>query len=84
LIAPEPGKPKAASDSRVTFHVQFTRTAQEDLERLFEFIIEREQASATGDLDIADHALEAIRTGIQTLQTYPICLPKGQQQPVSA
>jgi len=24
----------------VTFHVQFTRTAQEDLERLFEFIIE--------------------------------------------
>jgi plasmid stabilization system protein ParE len=68
----------------VTFHVQFTRTAQEDLERLFEFIIERELASATGDLDIADHALEAIRTGIQTLQTYQICLPKGQQQPVSA
>jgi len=53
LIAPEPGKPKAASDSRVTFHVQFTRAAQEDLKRLSGFIIERELASATGDLDIA-------------------------------
>jgi len=37
----------------VTFHVQFTREAQEDLERLSGFIIERELASATGDLDIA-------------------------------
>jgi plasmid stabilization system protein ParE len=37
----------------MTFQVQFTRSAQEDLERLFDFIIERELASATGDLDIA-------------------------------
>ena len=65
----------------MTFHVQFTRTAQEDLERLFEFIIEREQASATGDLDIADHALEAIRTGIQTLQTCPFTCRKASNSP---
>ena len=49
----------------MTFQVQFTRAAKEDLERLFDFIIERELASATGDLDIADRALEAILTGIQ-------------------
>jgi hypothetical protein len=37
----------------LAFHVQFTRAAQEDLERLSGFFIERELASATGDLDIA-------------------------------
>ena len=79
--APEPGRPKAARDSRVIFHVQFTRTAQEDLERLFGCIIERELASATSDLDIADHALEAFRAGILTLQTSPFTCRKASNSP---
>jgi len=65
----------------MTFQVQFTRSAQEDLERLFDFIIERELASATGDLDIADRALEAIRVGIQVLQTSPFTCRKASNSP---
>ena len=65
----------------MTFQVQFTRTAQEDLERLFDFIIERELASATGDLGIADRALEAIRAGIQVLQTSPFTCRKASNSP---
>jgi len=65
----------------VTFQVQFTRAAQEELERLFDFIIERELASTTGDLEIADRALEAIRTGIQTIQTSPFTCRKASNSP---
>jgi plasmid stabilization system protein ParE len=65
----------------VTFQVQFTRAAQEELERLFDFIIERELASTTGDLEIADRALEAIRTGIQTIQTSPFTCRKAGNSP---
>ena len=65
----------------MTFQVQFTRAAQEELERLFDFIIERELASTTGDLEIADRALEAIRTGIQTIQTSPFTCRKAGNSP---
>jgi len=65
----------------MTFQVQFTRAAKENLERLFDFIIEREQTSANGDLDIADRALEAIRTGIQVLQTSPFTCRKASNSP---
>lgn len=65
----------------MTFSVQFTREAQEDLERLFDFIIERELASPTGDLEIAERALEAIRSGIQTLQTAPFTCRKAGKSP---
>jgi len=65
----------------VTFQVQFTRAAQEELERLFDFIIERELASTTSDLEIADRALEAIRTGIQTIQTSPFTCRKAGNSP---
>ena len=38
----------------MTYRVRLTRQAQADLQRLFDFIIERELASHTGDLEIAE------------------------------
>jgi plasmid stabilization system protein ParE len=65
----------------MTFQVQFTRAAKENLERMFDFIVERELASATSDFDIADRAIEAIRTGIQLLQTSPFTCRKASNSP---
>lgn len=47
--------------------VRLSRQAQDDLDRLFDFIIERKLARDGGDLDLAAQALAAIRSGIGTL-----------------
>jgi plasmid stabilization system protein ParE len=65
----------------MTFQVQFTRAAKENLEQLFDFTIQREVGSATGDLDIADRALKTIRTGIQLLQTSAFTCRKASNSP---
>ena len=65
----------------MTFRVRLTREAQADLERLFDFIIERELASRTGDLNLADHALQAIRAGFETLRTTPFTCRKAGDSP---
>jgi len=65
----------------VTFRVRLTREAQADLERLFDFIIERELASRTGDLNLADHVLQAIRAGFETLRTTPFTCRKAGDSP---
>ena len=65
----------------MTDRVRFTRRAEVDLQRLFEFLIERELASPTGDLAIADRALAAIRAGIETSRTSPFTCPKAGDSP---
>lgn len=40
--------------------VIFSREAAEDLERLFDHLLDRELRSATGDLDILVRAIQAI------------------------
>ena len=65
----------------MTYRVRLTPQAQADLERLFDFIVERELASATGDLDIAERALEAIRAGIETLRSSPFTCRKAGVDP---
>ncbi len=47
--------------------VRLTRQARDDLDRLFDFIVERKLARDGGDLDLATQALAAIRRGIDTL-----------------
>lgn len=64
----------------MTFRVRFTEEATEDLERLFDFIVERELARA-GDLDVAQQALDAIRQGIETLQWSPFTCRKVGASP---
>ena len=47
--------------------VEFSLLASEDLEHLFDFALQRELNSETGDLDIPDRALQAIRNGMAFL-----------------
>ncbi|RST49389.1 type II toxin-antitoxin system RelE/ParE family toxin [Variovorax sp. MHTC-1] len=64
----------------MTFRVQFSEEATEDLERLFDFIVERELAR-DGDLDVAQQALDAIRQGIETLKWTPFTCRKVGASP---
>jgi plasmid stabilization system protein ParE len=66
----------------VTFKVRLTRHAQADLDRLFDFVIERELARpGGGDLALADEALAAIRAGFGTLSTSPFTCRKASSSP---
>ncbi|RDK02060.1 type II toxin-antitoxin system RelE/ParE family toxin [Paraburkholderia lacunae] len=59
----------------MTYQVRFTYAAAGDLERLYDFILERDEA----DFLLADRALQAIRDGIATLRTSPFTCRKAQR-----
>ena len=65
----------------MTFRVRLTRDAEADLERLFDFLLERELSSDGGDLGLAEQAIAALRSGIATLKTSPITCRKAGQSP---
>jgi plasmid stabilization system protein ParE len=59
----------------MTYEVRFTRTASDDLERLYDFIVERDDA----DVELATRALTAITAGIATLESSPFTCRKADQ-----
>ncbi|MDP3650296.1 MAG: type II toxin-antitoxin system RelE/ParE family toxin [Rhodoferax sp.] len=63
------------------YTVQFSTAADEDLERLFDFILQRELESASGDLDIPERALQAIKEGIAFLRSSPFACRKLGDSP---
>lgn len=65
----------------MSFKVRLTREAEADLERLFDFIIERELARDGGDLALAEHALAAVRAGLATLKASPFTCRKAGPGP---
>lgn len=65
----------------MSFRVRLTRDAQADLDRLFDFVIERELERDGGDLSLAEQALGAIRAGLATLKTSPFTCRKAGQSP---
>jgi len=65
----------------VSFRVRLTREAQADLERLFDFVLERELEHEGGDLALAEQALDAVRAGLATLQTSPFTCRKAGSSP---
>jgi plasmid stabilization system protein ParE len=58
------------------YRVLFSQAASEDLEQLFDFALQRELESETGNLDIADRAVQAIKNGISFLKTSPFTCRK--------
>lgn len=58
------------------YTVQFSAAADDDLQRLFDFILQREPESPTGDLDIPERALQAIKEGIGFLRRSPFACRK--------
>ena len=58
------------------YKVEFSQAADDDLQRLFDFALQRELDSETGDLDIPDRAIQAIRNGMAFLMSSPFSCRK--------
>ena len=58
----------------MTFTVRFTEEARDDLNRLYEFLLQH----ADGDFTTAERALQAIRDGITVLQLAPYSCRKAR------
>ena len=65
----------------MSFRVRLTREAEADLQRLFDFVLERELARTGSHLELAEQAIVAIRAGIATLKTSPFTCRKAGQSP---
>lgn len=65
----------------MTFKVRLTRDAEADIDRLFDFLLEREMARDGGDLTVPTQAIVAMRSGIATLMTSPFTCRKAGQSP---
>lgn len=65
----------------MSFRVRLTRDAEADLDRLFDFVLERELARDGDDLRLAAQAVSAIRAGIATLKSSPFTCRKAAQNP---
>jgi plasmid stabilization system protein ParE len=65
----------------VTFKVRLTRDAESDLDRLFDFLLERELSRDGGDLSLPTQAIAALQSGIATLKTSPFTCRKAGQSP---
>ena len=65
----------------MSFRVRLTRGAEADLERLFDFVLDRELDRAGGDLQLAELALAAIRAGVSTLRSSPFTCRKAGPSP---
>jgi plasmid stabilization system protein ParE len=57
----------------VTYRVRFTEEATNDLVRLYEFVLARDEA----DWQLAERALEAIRNSIHNLELTPFSFRKA-------
>ena len=63
----------------MTYRVLLTQDAQDDLDRLFEFMLERELRRDGGDVDRAHEALAAIKAGLKTLERFPFTCRKAAE-----
>ena len=58
------------------YRVVFSQAADEDLEQLFDFALQRELDSETGDLNIPEKAVLAIKNGVAFLTSSPFACRK--------
>ncbi len=63
------------------YTVRLTRAAQDDLERLFDHVLERELASPSGRIELAEEALAAIHDGFKLLERFPFTCRKVGDSP---
>jgi plasmid stabilization system protein ParE len=63
----------------VTFKVRLTRDAEADLDRHFDFLLERELSGDGGDLCLTTQAIAALQSGTATLKTSPFTCRKAGQ-----
>jgi len=66
----------------MSYRVKLTREAEDDLLRLYDFVLERElDQVGCGDLAVADRALAALQDGFATLRSSPFTCRKADQSP---
>lgn len=65
----------------MTFRVRLTRDAESDLDRLFDFLVERELAREGGDLALPEQAMLALHAGMATLKSSPFTCRKVGDSP---
>lgn len=65
----------------MSFKLRLTRDAAADLDRLFDFILERELDRDGGDVALPDQAITALRAGFATLKTSPFTCRKVGKSP---
>ena len=66
----------------MSYRVKLTREAEDDLLRLYDFMLEREiERSGGGDLALADRAIAAIHHGFATLRSSPFTCRKADRSP---
>ena len=58
------------------YRVVFSQAAAKDLEQLFDFALQRELDSETGDLNIPEKAVQAIKNGVAFLTSSPFLCRK--------
>ncbi len=64
------------------YRVKLTPEAEDDLIRLYDFILERElQRLSTGDLELAEKVLQSIKDGFTSLSRSPFTCRKANQSP---
>lgn len=65
----------------MSYRVRLTRAAEADLDRLFDFVLERELRRDGGDPDLAERALAAVQAGFATLASSPFTCRKAGRGP---
>lgn len=65
----------------MAYTVEFSPTASTDLERLFDFSLQRELDSETGDLDIPARALKTIHDALSLMALTPFSCRKVGDNP---
>ena len=65
----------------MSFKVRLTRDAEADLDRLFDFLLERELSRDGGELTLPEQAIASLRAGIATLKSSPFTCRKAGQSP---
>lgn len=66
----------------MSFEVRFTAGARSDLERLFDFVLERELDRPGGDPLLAQRAVEAVEAGLALLARSPFTCRKSASHPL--
>jgi plasmid stabilization system protein ParE len=65
----------------MSYSVLLTPEAEQDLERLLEFVLERELERNAGNFELAQEALEAITSGLKALERFPFTCRKAGSNP---
>ena len=63
----------------MSFVVRYSRSARDDLVRLYEYLLDR--ATTAEDLDLAERALAAITGAVESLKRSPFIYRKAEDDP---